>query len=33
MIVNCLIRRVDVYLDYELKIDFDFNFQQFISVN
>ena len=31
MIVNCLIRRVDVYRDYKLKIDFNFDFQQFIS--
>ena len=31
MIVNCLIRRIDVYRDYKLKIDFNFNFQQFIS--
>ena len=31
MIVNCLIRRVDVFSDYKLKIDFNFNFQQFIN--
>ena len=31
MIMNCLIRRVDVCRDYKLKIDFNFDFQQFIS--
>lgn len=31
MIVNCLIRRVDVCRDYKLKIDFNFDFQQFIN--
>ena len=31
MIVNCLIRRVDVFSDYKLKIDFNFDFQQFIN--
>ena len=31
MIVNCLIRRVDVFSDYKLKIDFNFDFQQFID--
>ncbi|MCQ2484667.1 MAG: recombinase family protein [Clostridia bacterium] len=31
MIVNCLIRRVDVYRDYKLKINFNFDFQQFIN--
>ena len=31
MIVNCLIRCVDVYRDYKLKIEFNFNFQQFIN--
>ncbi len=30
MIVNCLIKRVDVYRDYKLKIDFNFNFEQFV---
>ncbi len=31
MIVNCLIKRVDVCRDYKLKIDFNFNFEQFVA--
>jgi len=31
MIVNCLIRRVEVYSNYKIKIDFNFDFQQFIE--
>ncbi len=30
MIVNCLIKRVDVFRGYKLKIDFNFNFEQFM---
>ena len=30
MIVNCLIRRVEVYRDYKLHIDFNIDFTQFI---
>lgn len=29
MIVNCLIKRVDVYRDYKLHIDFNIDFEQF----
>ena len=29
MIVNCLIKRVDVYRDYKLHIDFNIDFAQF----
>ena len=29
MIVNCLIRRVEVYRDYKLHIDFNIDFTQF----
>ena len=29
MIVNCLIRRVEVYRDYKLHIDFNIDFEQF----
>ncbi len=29
MIVNCLIRRVEVYRDYRLHIDFNIDFEQF----
>ena len=29
MIVNCLIKRVDVYWDYKLHIDFNIDFEQF----
>ena len=29
MIVNCLIRRVEVYRDYKLHIDFNIDFGQF----
>lgn len=29
MIVNCLIKRVDVYRDYKLHIDFNIDFTQF----
>ena len=29
MIVNCLIKRVDVYRDYKLRIDFNIDFEQF----
>ena len=29
MIVNCLIRRVEVYRDYKLHIDFNISFEQF----
>ena len=29
MIVSCLIKRVDVYRDYKLHIDFNINFNQF----
>ena len=29
MIVNCLIRRIDVYRDYRLHIDFNIDFDQF----
>lgn len=29
MIVNCLIRRVEVYRDYKLHIDFNIDFAQF----
>ena len=29
MIVNCLIKRVDVYRDYRLHIDFNIDFEQF----
>ncbi|MDO5151955.1 MAG: hypothetical protein Q4D50_01160 [Eubacteriales bacterium] len=29
MIVNCLIKRVDVYRDYKLLIDFNIDFEQF----
>ena len=31
MIVNCLIRRVDVYRGYKLHIDFNFDYQQFLN--
>ena len=31
MIVNCLIKRVDVFRGYKLKIDFNFDFQQFLD--
>ena len=31
MIVNCLINRVDVYRGYKLKIDFNFDYQQFLG--
>lgn len=29
MIVNCLIKRVEVYRDYKLHIDFNIDFEQF----
>ncbi len=29
MIVSCLIKRVDVYRDYKLHIDFNIDFEQF----
>ena len=29
MIVNCLIKRVDVYRDYKLHIEFNIDFEQF----
>ena len=29
MIVSCLIKRVDVYRDYKLYIDFNIDFEQF----
>ena len=29
MIVNCLIKRVDVFRDYKLHIDFNIDFEQF----
>ncbi len=29
MIVNCLIRRIEVYRDYKLHIDFNIDFEQF----
>ena len=29
MIVGCLIKRVDVYRDYKLHIDFNIDFEQF----
>ncbi|MEA4994294.1 MAG: hypothetical protein VB060_10785 [Oscillibacter sp.] len=29
MIVNCLIKRIDVYRDYKLHIDFNIDFEQF----
>ena len=29
MIVSCLIRRVEVYQDYRLHIDFNIDFEQF----
>lgn len=29
MIVNCLIKRVEVYRDYKLHIDFNIDFHQF----
>lgn len=29
MIVNCLIKRVEVYRDYKLHIDFNVDFEQF----
>lgn len=31
MIVNCLINRVEVYRGYKLKIDFNFDYQQFLN--
>ncbi len=31
MIVNCLIRRVDVFRGHKLHIDFNFDFQQFLE--
>ena len=31
MIVNCLIRRVDVYRGYKLHIDFNFDYRQFVE--
>ena len=31
MIVNCLIRRVDVFRGYKLHIDFNFDYQQFLE--
>ena len=31
MIVNCLIRRVDVYRGYKLHIDFNFDYEQFLK--
>ena len=31
MIVSCLIRRVEVYRDYRLHIDFNIDFEQFIA--
>lgn len=31
MVVNCLIRRVDVFRDYKLKIEFNFDLQQFLQ--
>ena len=29
MIVNCLIRRIEVYRDYKIHIDFNIDFEQF----
>lgn len=29
MIVNCLIKRVEVYRDYKLKVEFNFDLSQF----
>ena len=29
MIVNCLIKRIEVYRDYKLHIDFNIDFEQF----
>lgn len=29
MIVNCLIRRIDIYRDYRLHIDFNIDLEQF----